>query len=310
MIAICSWITLAALPHLVLPSRAPAPDLRAHTKPVAALAFSPDGTRLASAGHDGLVCVWDVAARRKVFQLEHGRQAECVAFSPDGKMLAEGGGGDTIGLVDVASGTPTRRVKIAGPARSVAFSPDGTLVAVGLLRESLQVLDATTGEERRKLPIPDGHAFFTAFSADGKTLFSGTWTTMRAFDVGSGRLRSEIRGSHGEIYSVAMSPDATTFAAASADETVCAWDVASGKETRTMAENVRGACFLDFAPGGREVSAASWDRKLHVLRLDGEPRAIDLPPAGGRPWSVAYAPGGDAIAVGMEDGSIEILPAR
>ena len=59
---------------------------------VSALAFSPDGKRLAAACGDHTVKIWDVVAGQLVFTLRgHGGPVEGVAFSPDGNRLASGG---------------------------------------------------------------------------------------------------------------------------------------------------------------------------------------------------------------------------
>jgi WD40 repeat protein len=55
------------------------------------VAFSPDGTLLASAGVERQVQLWDVATGRQVCTLPHGDEVMAVAFSPDGTLLASGG---------------------------------------------------------------------------------------------------------------------------------------------------------------------------------------------------------------------------
>src|SRR5262249_58508415 len=64
--------------------------LRGHDHWIAGLAFSPDGTRLASAGYDHVVKLWDPATGQELRTLLGQRRFLCVAFSPDGTRLAAG----------------------------------------------------------------------------------------------------------------------------------------------------------------------------------------------------------------------------
>ena len=76
-----------------------------HDTTVQALAFSPDGHTLASAGSDGVVCLWDTRERRSRLLLTgHTANVSALAFSPDGRRLASGSLDGTVRIWDAGNG--------------------------------------------------------------------------------------------------------------------------------------------------------------------------------------------------------------
>ena len=121
-----------------------------HGTVVVGLAFSPDGTRIASTGL-GAIQLWDVASRQPIGEPLLGHDPEGfvweVAFSPDGARIVSASYDKTIRLWDAATGRP-----IGEPLRghdervtSVAFSPDGTRIASASLDKTVRLWDAATG---------------------------------------------------------------------------------------------------------------------------------------------------------------------
>jgi TIR domain/WD domain, G-beta repeat len=148
------------------------------------VAFSPDGSLLATAATDCTARLWDVPGGRLVSILTgHDEHVNSVAFSPDGSLLATAGDDGTARLWDLPGGTPAGI--LTGHNRGmhgVAFSPDGTLVATA------------------------GH--------DGNVRL---WDLPRGTPVGT------LAGRHGGLRAVAFSPDGTSLATAGDDTTVRIW---------------------------------------------------------------------------------------
>jgi hypothetical protein len=77
--------------------------LQGHTGEVFAVVFHPDGTRIASAGRDQMIRLWDVATGQEVARLAgHTSYVKALAFSPNGRTLVSGSGDGTVRLWDTA----------------------------------------------------------------------------------------------------------------------------------------------------------------------------------------------------------------
>src|SRR5262249_51784388 len=100
---------------------------------VQALAFSPDGRRLVSAGGDGGVRLWDTGTEALVKELRgHTDQVVAVVFRPDGTRIASGGRDRAVRVWDAQRGEGL--VRLPGHTDyifSLAFSPDGATLASG-----------------------------------------------------------------------------------------------------------------------------------------------------------------------------------
>jgi WD40 repeat protein len=128
-----------------LSGRRPKPrvSLVGHGYGIASIAFSPDGTTLASGGFDQAVKLWGLAAGRELATL-HGHEGwvVAVAFSPDGSVLATGSHDQTIKLWDAATGQSLATLRgHTGNVYTVAFSPDGSLLASGSLDGTVRLWD-------------------------------------------------------------------------------------------------------------------------------------------------------------------------
>ena len=164
------------------PTRAPGSGTRpagrscsksATTSGYEAVAFSPDGTRLATGSSDKSARVWDAASGQKLLEVRHDKWVEAVAFSPDGTRLATGSSDKSARVWDAASGQKLLEVRQDDWVRAVAFSPDGARLATGGDDKSARVWDAASGREL--LEVRHGNWIrAVAFSPDGTRLATGS----------------------------------------------------------------------------------------------------------------------------------------
>ena len=204
--------------------------LKGHANVVMGVAFSPDGTRLATASWDSTARIWN--ARTGQFLLEfkgHTRELSSVAFSPDGTRLATASYDGTARLWDARTGQFLLESKgHTGFVYGVAFSPDGTRLATAG-NNAARLWDARTGRFLLEFAGHTDVVYGVAFSPDGKRLATASADrTARLWDARTGQFLFACQGHTGPVSSVAFSPDGTRLATASWDKTGAALGCADG----------------------------------------------------------------------------------
>jgi WD40 repeat protein len=206
-----------------------------------AVAYSRDGSRLATSTRDGTVVVWTADTLTPVHTLATGTyNNESVAFSPDGRLLAAGGHA-RVRLWDVATGAEIRTLTDHNDAiRKVQFSPDSRTIVAGGFGENVIAWDVATGDVALA-PSPTSAVFALAYHPSGRLAMAGRdggifiWTGLPGVHL------LTLSGHSGEVYALAFSPDGRRLASASRDGSVRVWETrttAAGAELRLAAATV------------------------------------------------------------------------
>jgi WD40 repeat protein len=312
-----------------------AEELRAWKMPGAAsyidaIAFSPDGSRLAvansreeSSNFSSTTTLWDPLSGEQVLKLpKQNDYVKSIAFSSDGRLFAAACLDGTVRISDAVTGETRRTFHGDAGFWCIAFSPDGRLIAAasgGREWESsgaVTIWEVVTGDERFTLP---GHgAKYLTFSPDGQRLASGgTDLTVRVWDVPTGQEALTLRGHTDYLRTVAFTPDGDRLISASDDRTIRIWDGTPwqrgekrGEELTTLRGHTDGLNALAFHPkkpqlvtGSSDGTVKTWDaetgREISSLSTDLE--VVQ---------SLAFSPDGAQIVfAGSPRGSATVVDA-
>jgi WD40 repeat protein len=207
--------------------------LRVDKGTVRCVAFSPDGTRLATStcagdGQPPVVTIWDYLGRRRLLAREgRGATINALALTRDGSRLVAAGSSGEFQIWDVTTGE--ERVCRQAHRTSItvlAFSPDGGQFATAAYVDGdVRLWDAASGEPRGEpLTFPTGVAALD-FSPDGTMLALARGDGIASlWDLASAREVAAVRVPTGALQSVCFSGDGRVFATGGIDGSIRFWD--------------------------------------------------------------------------------------
>ncbi|HEY7358800.1 MAG TPA: WD40 repeat domain-containing protein, partial [Ktedonobacterales bacterium] len=276
-----------------------------HRQPVRVLAWSPDGTLIASGSEDGYIHIWNVTGRARLFLRRHGELArlenvDALAWSPSGKYLASGGAYPDVCVWDVTTGELIKSYWESWPVAFIAgqrlFSTHHRIFISFFKGKTLFVHShARTASTIACSP-----------SAEYIALANGEKTV--ALQQPEYEETIFIYGGHTQrVAAVEWSPDGKHIASGGLDKTVRIWQPEYECDVVTMSRPYAGRIYaLAWAPDGQRLAVGGTARTVEIIDAVTQATLLTYRGHTDGVTAIAWSPDGRRIASASWDTSVQV----
>jgi hypothetical protein len=305
-----------------------------HPVTITALAFTPDGKKLAVGGHHEINFFDAATGTLEMRMRTRSRRTTAMLFLPDGKLVASGGRpgeegdvrvydikqpGKDEGGVKILDGTaPGALVKQLlesdDEVLCIALSADGKKLASGGCDRLVHVWDLSEGLDKAKASPPiENHAdwvFGIAFSPDGKTLFTSSRDkTAKVWNLTEKESVVTFPDHQNTVYAVLPAAGGKSGMSAGEDGQIRLWGAVSEKGGKTTKAASHGKPVLKLAPvpGKPLVLSCSADMTARIWNTDTLAASKTLGGFTDQVYAVAASPDGTLAAAGSYNGEVRVF---
>jgi eukaryotic-like serine/threonine-protein kinase len=242
------------------------------------VAFSPDGSRVVSAGNRD-ARIWDVHSGAMLTSpLTHANEVRFAAFSPDGQHVLTASLDRTARLWDAASGEPIHSaLEHEGGVLTASWSLDSRRVASGGRDRIARVWEVGSGRLLMATPPQEGEITQVEFSPDGEQLVATCGSAkVQIWRPADGELLATLRD-EGGVRQARFSPDGERLITAGTDRQARIWDWRLGKSVLSLPHRAGGVDWVGWSADGRRVFTACASRMQLWDAESGEALTAPLP---------------------------------
>ena len=282
---------------------------KGHSDQVNAVAWSPNGQRIASGSADKTVQVWNATDGSHISTyFGYTNSVSSVAWSPNGQQIAAGSADKTVQVWNsTGSGHAFTYKRHSDRVLAVAWSSDGKRIA-SCSDATVQVWNATDGSP---IFIYTGSSAVNviAWSPDGQRIASARGSSVQVWNATDGSNVSTYTGHNDEIYAVAWSPDGKQIASGSADKTVQIWNDTDGSSIFTYKGHSSTVNAVAWSPDGQRIASSSSDNTVQVWNGTDGSNVFIYKGHSKSVQTVAWSPNGQHIASGGADKTVQVWQA-
>ncbi len=235
---------------------------------IVALAWSPDGQRLVSAGQDGNAILWRISDGTRLGDpMHHGAELSAVAFSPDGTQIVTAGIDKEARFWDGQTALPlaVKPLRHEGSIAHLAFSPDGRRIATASDDYSARIWSARDGSPLGSRLRHKDALWWCAWSADGRRLITASHDhTAQVWDVETGDPISAPLRHADAVTQAVFDPTGTRAITAGFDGRARIWTVepylAGAADLVRRVERETGLRYDESITGLRPLTRDEWSR--------------------------------------------------
>ncbi|MDX2231299.1 MAG: serine/threonine-protein kinase [Leptolyngbyaceae cyanobacterium bins.349] len=284
--------------------------LTGHSRWVTAVAVSPDGKRLASAGLDDAIKIWNLDSGELLLTLRgHTKPVNCLAISPDCQILVSGSDDHTLKIWNLATGSMLQTLH--GHSRdvnSVVIHAGGQLLASGSEDRTARLWRLGTGEPLHVFSNLAGMIRAVAISPDGQLLASGGLDNqIKLWSLKTGTLSQTFTKSHySAVNAIAFTPNGNTLISASKDKTIKLWNVSKGEVIRTLTGHTDSVNSLSLTYNGKLLVSGSSDTTIKIWNAETGDLKGTLADHISSVNAVSISPDGRRVVSGSSDTTVKV----
>lgn len=281
--------------------------------PITALAYSPDGTRLAAGGYR-TVFLWDTKSGNLLGCLTGLTGAvQSLAFRPDGAQIAVAGGlpgaSGEVKIYDIKTllFVPPALNGHGDVVYSVAWDSEGRRLLTGSQDKTARLWEWPSAKELRAMKESAEAVTRVGFAPDGKTLYTAGYDrVLRRIDASSGQVQKVFSGHGDAVLAFALSPDGKGLVSSGPEPRLRWWNPDSGETSRYSDGHGDLVNEIVFRKDGKTMASASADKTVRIW--DGANGGAQKVLRGAGDWlySVALSPDGKYAAGAGAEGVVRI----